>query len=176
MRILYIDTHLKDINIILFNDNKIIKEEHIIDKKDNSKLLWPSLAKVIEKNDFDEILVVNGPGSFTGVRLGVTIAKTLAYTMNKKIKTIDYLDVMHTSCNDKICAFSDGNGYYLKDFINNKLVYLTNKEYQEYIKNKNVTTDVTIDYNNLLTFAKSIKYSNPHSVNPLYVKKISVEL
>ena len=86
MRTLYIDTHLNDLDIILFEDNNIVKEEHVINKHNNSTLLMPSIEKVIGNESFDEILVINGPGSFTGVRLGVTVAKTLAFTMNKKIK------------------------------------------------------------------------------------------
>ena len=175
MRTLYIDTHLNDLDIILFEDNNIIKEEHVINKHNNSTLLMPSIEKVIGNESYDEILVVNGPGSFTGVRLGVTVAKTLAYTMNKKIKCVNYLDVMHTSSESDICAFSDGNGWYLKDYTNNKLAYLKNKEYQEYIQNRKVVTEVTIDYKKLFDFTKTLDYTTSHAVNPIYIKKIGVE-
>ena len=175
MRTLYIDTHLNDLNIILFEDTNIIKEEHIINERNNSTLLMPSIAKVIDNELFDEILVINGPGSFTGVRLGVTVAKTLAYTMNKKIKAISFLDAMHTNTDKDICAFSDGNGYYIKDFKTDEIMYLKNKEYTEYKENKNIETDVSIDYKKLLDYSKSIDYINPHAVNPIYIKKIGVE-
>lgn len=175
MRTLYIDTHLNDLNIILFDNNEIVKEEHVINERNNSTLLMPSIAKVIDNEEFDEILVINGPGSFTGVRLGVTVAKTLAYTMNKKIKAISYLDAMHASSGKDICAFSEGNGYYIKDYNTNDIMYLKNKEYNDYSLEKEIETDATIDYKKLLDYSKSLDYINPHAVNPIYIKKIGVE-
>ena len=88
MNTLFIDTHLWDIIIILLHDGLVVKKEEVKNKKNNSEYIFPSIVKVIDGIKLDEIIVVNGPGSFTGVRLGVTIAKTLAYTLNIPIKTI----------------------------------------------------------------------------------------
>ena len=51
----------------------------------------------LEPNDIDKIIVVNGPGSFTGIRVGVTIAKTYAYSLKKEIVTISSLEAMAIS-------------------------------------------------------------------------------
>ena len=119
---LYIDTHLDDIIIILFRDKKIYKEKIISGEKQNSKLIMPTIKSVLENEKPTSIIVCNGPGSFTGVRLGVTIAKTLAYTLEIQIRTISILEIMALCLEDnldKIVAFNDKNGYYVGIFDNN---------------------------------------------------------
>ena len=51
----------------------------------------------VDVNDVDKIIVVNGPGSFTGIRIGITIAKTYAWALDKKITTISSLEAMSVS-------------------------------------------------------------------------------
>lgn len=181
MKVLFIDTHLFDINIILFDNYQIINECHIIGEKHNSKYLLPSIKEVCDGNEYDEIVVVNGPGSFTGVRLGVTVAKTLAYTLNKPIKSISSLDLMNYSLDDKshILAISDGNGYFIGEYNNYKLekdyYYLSNVEYQQFSNKNLVETNVTINYASILKVLENKNSENPHSVNPIYIKLIGVE-
>ena len=181
---LFIDTHLNDVIVILEQDGKIIKEKILKDVKENSKIIMPTIKKVLAKNIPDSIIIVNGPGSFTGVRLGVTIAKTLAYTMEIPIRSISSLECMAVclESNSKIVAFSDNNGYYVGIFDNKNNVvgeyeYLNNSEYEEFIKKHEVVLDKDID----LDYLKIIRYAllkdaiNPHEVNPTYIKKIAVE-
>lgn len=180
---LYIDTHLNDIVVILEKDNKIIKEKIIKSKNENSKMIMPTIKKVLGKNKPESIIVCNGPGSFTGVRLGVTIAKTLAYTMNLPIRTITALECIAVSLDsnvDKIVGFSDKNGYYVGIFdedINliGTYEYLSNKEFEEYNQKYNVYIDIEMKYLNIIEFALKKDVKNPHEVNPEYIKKIDVE-
>lgn len=179
---LFIDTHLNDVVIILSSDNKIIKEEIIKNEKQNSKIIMPTIKEVLGDIKLDSIIVVNGPGSFTGVRLGVTIAKTLGYTLNIPIRTVTSLECLAYSLEDskKIVAFSDKNGYYIGIFNeNNDLIgeyeYLSNSEYEEYANKYEVITDVIIDYEKVLEYASLKKIINPHEVNPIYIKKLDVE-
>ena len=179
MRTLFIDTHLYDIKIILFEDTKIIKSKEVKNKKYNSIYLMPAIKDVCENEDFDQIVVVNGPGSFTGVRLGLTIAKTLAYTMNKIIKPVTYFDLMNFSSDNQkhIFGISDQNGYFIGEFENNKKIkdfyYLSNSEFQK--TDLKVETDILIDYKKVLNNLDKIESVNPHAVKPIYIKLIGVE-
>lgn len=179
---LFIDTHLNDVIIILSENGKIICEERLEEEKENSKLIMPTIKKVLGENTPESIIVVNGPGSFTGVRLGVTIAKTFAYTLDIPIRTITSLECI-AACTedcDKIVAFCDKNGYYVGIFdedlnLIGNYEYLSNSEFSEYREKHNVITDVTIDYNKVIAYALKKETLNPHKVNPIYVKKLDVE-
>lgn len=180
---LYIDTHLDDIVIILFKEGKIVKEKIVSGEKQNSKLIMPVIKEVIDDEKIESIIVCNGPGSFTGVRLGVTIAKTLAYTMEIPIRTITTLKCLAISLEDgvdKLVAFNDKNGYYVGIFDNDlKLIgnyeYLSNKEFKKYCENYDVKTEITMDYKKIYEYVMKKKTNNPHEVNPFYIKKLDVE-
>ena len=51
----------------------------------------------LNPSDIDKIIVVNGPGSFTGIRIGVTLAKMFAWGLKKEITTITSLEAMNCS-------------------------------------------------------------------------------
>ena len=178
---LFIDTHLNDVVIILENNGKIIKKNVIADKKQNSTVIMPTIKETLNGIKPDSIIVVNGPGSFTGVRLGVTVAKTLAYTMEIPIRTITSLECMAVCIDgEKSVGFSDNNGYYVGEFDrNNKLIdsyiYLSNSEFEEYSRKRNIVTNVEYDYEKIISYALSKENINPHEANPIYIKKLDVE-
>lgn len=178
MKTLFIDTHLNDIIVLLLENGKVVDKRKVINKKNNSEFMFPAIKEILDKNCIDEIIVVNGPGSFTGVRLGVTIAKTLAYTLNKPIKTISALKVMTISTGNKLVAIDDNNGYYLGCFDDN---YNEVEDYKYVGKKELVDIDkynlnYTIDAEKLWNYMKNVEAINPHMVNPIYIKKIGVEI
>lgn len=105
MRILYLDTSSSFLYCGLVEDNKLIFEEKKLLSKDMSKY---SLITIKEKFDefnistdfVDKIILVNGPGSFTGIRIGATIAKTYAWAKQIPITTITSLEAMALSCTE----------------------------------------------------------------------------
>ncbi len=179
MNTLFIDTHYLDIIIILLKNGKVVDKKEVINKKNNSEFIMPTIIKVIDGVKIDEIIIVNGPGSFTGVRLGVTIAKSLAYLLKIPIKTITTLEVMAISNKSYKVAFSDNNGYYLGEFDSdfNKIKeykYVNNEEF--YNNYRDYNTNYYINAEEIYKFLNKRKPTNPHIVNPIYIKKIGVEI
>lgn len=186
MNILFIDSHSKDLVIAIKKGSKLIKESTRSDKS-HSEVAMPTLEKVfkeadLEPKDISEIIVVNGPGSFTGVRIGVTIAKTLAFTLHIPIKTITSLEALGIS--DKnvfdLITMPDTKGMYSAYFDGKNfttLEYRKNKEFDDFIKNNDykISNNEKLDIDRIIEYMKDKETTNPHSVNPIYVKKIDAE-
>ena len=101
---LFIDTSNANVSISLVKDNKILslieKEVPNMHSAYTTKFIKDALDLAgIDANDIDNIMVVNGPGSFTGVRIGVTIAKTYGYLIKKAITPISSLKMLAISSN-----------------------------------------------------------------------------
>lgn len=104
---LFLNTSSNYFNACLAKDNQVIAS---ILKKYDRDLSKEALFEITEmiKNEgltpenIDEIICVRGPGSFTGLRVGVTIAKTMAYFLNKPLYSVSSLDVMATSVESDI--------------------------------------------------------------------------
>ena len=134
----------------------------------------------IDVSDISNIIVVNGPGSFTGERIAVTIAKTFAYCLNVPIRVIDALSILSIGVDydKKIVSIEDRNGAYVGIFDkNNNLIndieYMSKSVYSEFKVNNDVITNVEVDYEKVFEFVMNLKPLNPHEVKPLYIKGIS---
>lgn len=104
--ILVIDTSSSHVTVSIINDNTIVHEfKKKIDNDIASKIMSIINMELTESDidikDIDRIFVVNGPGSFTGVRIGVTIAKTMAWALNIKVTPISSLELMATTQSTK---------------------------------------------------------------------------
>ncbi|MEG2351179.1 MAG: tRNA (adenosine(37)-N6)-threonylcarbamoyltransferase complex dimerization subunit type 1 TsaB [Bacilli bacterium] len=99
MKSLFIDSSGKKLSVAVIECGKLILSSNIDSYSKHSNFLMGEIINVINKlkmkiSDIDNFIVVNGPGSFTGIRVGVTIAKTLAWSLNKKIYQISSLRAM----------------------------------------------------------------------------------
>lgn len=99
MTILAIDTSNYALGVALLEDNQVLGEYITNLKKNHSVRIMPAiqtLMKDCEKvpADLTKIVVAKGPGSYTGVRIGVTIAKTLAWTLNIPLVGISSLEIL----------------------------------------------------------------------------------
>ena len=187
MYTLFISTYDKLITIGLLKNGNILDLKEIESNQNHSSLVIPTIDTLLNKNDIatsylNEIIVVNGPGSFTGVRLGVTIAKTLAYTLNIPIKTITSLECIVISSNinsNKLAIIKDLKGTYIGYFDkDNNLIedfkYLKKTEYEEYILDKKeyIIEKNNFDLEKIYKYLKTKETINPHLVNPTYIKGI----
>lgn len=186
---LFLDTHDKNIIEVLYKDGKVLDKNIKVSERNHSDYTMPMLKELMTRNnitvhDLGEILIVNGPGSFTGVRLGVTIAKTLAFTLDIPIKTITSLECLAVSTSDrekKLPIIRDIKGVFtcLYDHDNKSLTepfYKSNTEFQDYLsKNKLndfIIENIDYDYVAIYDYFKDIKPTNAHAVNPIYIKVI----
>lgn len=94
---LFLDTSTKYLCIGIAKDHKVIYKFQQEAIKKQSELTIPFLQKAlceanITLNDIDEVNVTIGPGSFTGIRIGMCIAKVLASMKNIPLKAISSLN------------------------------------------------------------------------------------
>lgn len=187
MYTLFISTFSELITIGLLKDGKEIDRLEQVSSRNHSVYTIPMIEELLDKNEIktnylNEIIVVNGPGSFTGVRIGVTIAKTLAYTLDITIKTITSLEayaVSYTSDKNKLVTIPDLKGKYIgyftkdNDLLSN-YIYLNNKEYDKYIEDKKeyLIENDSFNLNDIYNYLKNKEGINPHLVNPIYIKGI----
>lgn len=99
MKLLAIDTSTNYLSLALMKDGKIIGKFHRRSDMRHSSLLVPMIDKLLKKSgskikDIDAFCISVGPGSFTGLRIGVTTVKGLSYCLKKPIVAVPTLDVI----------------------------------------------------------------------------------
>ncbi|MGL4946340.1 MAG: tRNA (adenosine(37)-N6)-threonylcarbamoyltransferase complex dimerization subunit type 1 TsaB [Cetobacterium sp.] len=100
MLILAIDTSTNIGTVALYDDKKGMVGEITLNVKQNHSAITmttiDTLFKLssVDKKSVDKIAVSTGPGSFTGIRIGVGLAKGLAYSLKKPIAGINELDLL----------------------------------------------------------------------------------
>lgn len=97
--ILGIDTSSDTMTIALFNNGVVIGEYTTNLKKNHSVRLLPAIAALMDEcsvkpTDLKKIAVAKGPGSYTGLRIGVTVAKTMAWDAGIPIVGISSLALL----------------------------------------------------------------------------------
>ena len=202
MKILYIDTSTNYLYAGIVINHELLSEVKKNFTHDLSKYALYEISKMLEKcnlqpNDIDKIIVVNGPGSFTGIRIGMTIAKIFAFTLKKEITTISSLDAMPVSINSNniIVPIIDARrGYvYASAYKNNQVLipdqYIkldillqklnTFEEKYIFITNNKFNLDNINNYNpnilNIVNNFKNNKSMNPHLIEPNYLKLTEAE-
>jgi tRNA threonylcarbamoyladenosine biosynthesis protein TsaB len=101
--ILALDTATLVSSVALIEDNKLIAELTLQTRKNHSELLMPNIAELLltaEKSraDLTAIAVSIGPGSFTGLRIGLATAKALSYALGIPIIGIPTLTAQAFAC------------------------------------------------------------------------------
>lgn len=99
MRILAVDTSSTVASAAIVDDNKLVCECVLNNKLTHSQTLMPMIDEVLKKSelkpcDIDVFAVSEGPGSFTGLRIGVTTIKGLAHAVNKPVCGVNTLEAL----------------------------------------------------------------------------------
>lgn len=200
---LFLDTSSKDLIVELIKDNEVLFSKKKETINNHSEFLLPFIDEALKENkispeNINKIFVVVGPGSFTGTRIGVTVGKTLAYSIKKNIIPVSSLKM-------KVLGLKDNEFYIsiIKDRKNYIYYGIYDKEYNEVVKdcyssieelkkdinklesNYKIICDDDIDLD--LEYEKSIfdinaivghyqdKEINSYLIKPNYLKKIEAE-
>lgn len=96
MKILAFDSSSKALSVALVDNDVLLGEITLNLKKNHSTTLMTSVdflmhQSAVEASELDRIVVAQGPGSYTGLRLAATVGKTLAYSLNKDIVGVSSL-------------------------------------------------------------------------------------
>jgi len=99
MIILGIDTSCEQASCALFKDGSVSERRSVVDKRKHSETLMPMVEtflndKGVRVRDIDLFAVSAGPGSFTGLRIGMAAVKGMAYITGKSIALIKTPDVL----------------------------------------------------------------------------------
>lgn len=99
MNVLAIDSSNLVMGVAVATEQKVLGELTTNSRKNHSERLMPAIAQLLEAvglkpADIDRIAVAEGPGSYTGLRIGATIAKMMAWTLKKELVGVSSLEVV----------------------------------------------------------------------------------
>ena len=119
MLILLIETATAVCSVALANDNKILAEVHSEEPNAHSSKLSPFIEQIFAQcgkkvSQLDAVCVSSGPGSYTGLRIGVSTAKGLCYALGKPLLAVPTLQgmaaqyyAMHPEYRGMVCPMID---------------------------------------------------------------------
>ncbi len=205
MKILYLDTSSSFLYCAIVKNDECIGELKLNLEKDLSSLALSEISNLFvttstDPKDIDKILIVNGPGSFTGIRVGLSIAKTYAWSLDIKISTISSLESMAISCKSDYDYFiplidarrgyvysgiydKDGNQILKDQYMNldvlkvtvenlpGSYVFITNDK----INDLNPIEGYDPDFVSIINEYKNREEVNPHAIDALYLKLTEAE-
>ena len=158
-----------------------------------SEYMIPELDKLlkkynVERNEIDDVIVAKGPGSYTGVRIAITIAKTIATALNAKLYAISSLRVQKDCKNPSICLINARSGRsYIGVYEDDKVLLedqiMKNEDVLNYIKEHpeySVCGDtkylgiegiISNNIKEMLELKPVLESINPLSLKPVYMKE-----
>ena len=203
MKILALNTTSINSYVALKNeqDIKVCK----VEDRQSEKLLV-TIDEILTSNnltlkDIDYFAINVGPGSFTGIRIGLATIKAFLFSLNKQCVTLNSFDLVAYNIKDKnfIVMIDSGNkDFYYAEYIDNKIVNLSNMkedEIVEYAKSKNLKIyislvdkdKITSDYieiidnntSNIIEIASykinKGEFASGVDLSPIYIKKSQAE-
>ena len=145
MKILAIDTSTTHSSCAVMDNNNIVGDFSINQSMSHNEILLVMVDEMLKKlnidiEDIDLFVAVTGPGSFTGIRIGVTVVKALAMALNKPIVAVNTLEALSFG------VFSDKKKIPLIDARGERVYYGV----YEGINNENIVAPALLTIDELL--------------------------
>lgn len=108
---LLLDTSYTNLSVGLVKDHELLDKTEYEAWQRQSEYLIQEIDSIlsrngVEKEDIDEIIVSKGPGSYTGVRIAMTVAKVMALALNKSLFSVSSLEVYKNPSKTSICLMN----------------------------------------------------------------------
>ena len=187
-----LDSSNTNLSVGLARDNLLLENVSYEAWQQQSEYMIPELNKLLEKyqvqnEEISAVMVAKGPGSYTGVRIAITIAKTMAVALGCKLYAVSSLRVQKDGKNPSICLINARSGRSYIGVYEDKGVLLEdqimkNDEVLKYIADHptySVCGDVKYlgleakETNNvleMLSLKEVLDEVNPLSLKPVYMK------
>ena len=187
-----LDSSNTNLSVGLARDNLLLENVSYEAWQQQSEYMIPELNKLLEKyqvqnEEISAVMVAKGPGSYTGVRIAITIAKTMAVALGCKLYAVSSLRVQKDGKNPSICLINARSGRSYIGVYEDKSVLLEdqimkNDEVLKYIADHptySVCGDVKYlglevkETNNvleMLSLKEVLDEVNPLSLKPVYMK------
>lgn len=119
MRSLVIDTSTDTMVVMVLEDGRELAKVLRLGKHDHQAMMIPTIDDALTSlkltlDDINDIIIGVGPGSYTGLRVGVMTAKMLGYTKNIQVRSISSLLLLTSGYEEKVFAWHDArndNGF-----------------------------------------------------------------
>ncbi|MFB0918759.1 MAG: tRNA (adenosine(37)-N6)-threonylcarbamoyltransferase complex dimerization subunit type 1 TsaB [Clostridiaceae bacterium] len=182
MLILAVDTSGSNCSCALEKDKVLIAETNLNFEKQHSVLLMPMIEDMFKKvemtpKDLSHLAINIGPGSFTGLRIGISVVKAMSKALGIPVYTYDSFQVFASSAayfKGNILVVSDAlrNTYYSKLFYSdgNNLSSVSNaevrdmEELKDLVDSKDLSKDLLIIGDGLIKKSASFKEAFPDSI------------
>ncbi len=193
MKYLFIDTATSNLVVALIIDGNLKYYYNKQTGKEMSEKIIPVINEALEKaninaNQISKIFAVNGPGSFTGIRVGLTVAKTMAWSLKIPVIPISSLEVIAsaTPFAENIALIDARRGYVyagkyddnLNALIQDSYIPLNSLETKyKFISYDNIENSIKpeIDIIKVIKKHENETGINPHKLNPKYLKLTEAE-
>src|SRR5699024_2234764 len=161
---LAIDTANDELGIALMEEQHIIGELITTSKQNHAVKLMPAIVDLMQRteinqSDLSSIVVTQGPGSYTGSRVGLTTAKTMAWGLNIPLFTVSSLALLAMNgrlTSDYICPFYNAR----RGAVFTGLYKWENNQLIEVQQETNIAMEDWL--NDLVSLERQILFLSPH--------------
>ena len=187
-----LDSSNTNLSVGIAKDNNLLDYISYEAWQRQSEYMIVELNKLLEKHnikkgDIADVIVAKGPGSYTGVRIAITIAKTIAVALDAKLYAVSSLRVQKDGTMPSICLINArSNRSYVGVYQNQEVLLndciMKNDEVMKYIEDHpdysvcgdtkylNIQGIESNTMKEMLDLKDSLESINPLSLKPVYMK------